>query len=118
MSNWNSGLADRVLTSSWDDVGTVPAERSKVKVGYSCAPDCINSPTVNHVLGDIESISCIITWNGHKQLPDTRFQQQTLTGRLMITRELTILINIHSIATIGRYRFVGGVVTSYAMPHT
>ena len=84
MSNWNIGLADRVLTSSWDDVGVVPAERSKVKVGYPCAPNCENAPVVKHILGSVESITCIMSWNGHKKLPDTRFQQQTLTGRLYL----------------------------------
>ena len=82
MSNWNEGLSDRVLTSSWEETGVVTAERSKVKVGYPCAPDCSNAPVVKYAFGDVESITCIMSWNGHMKLPDTRFQQQTLTGNI------------------------------------
>ena len=113
MSNWNTGLADRVLTSSWDDVGVVTAEQSKIKVGFPCAPNCDNAPTVRNILGDVESITCIMIWNGHKKLPDTRFQQQTSTGENDILKLRSFCsVVIFSFATTGWNQLIRRVFES------
>ena len=79
MSNWNRNLSDVVLTSAEATSSVVMAERTKVKVGYPLLTNFPSATFVNDIFGDVESATCIVSWDGHKRIPDEKFQQYILS---------------------------------------
>ena len=85
MSNWNRNLSDVVLTSAEAASSVVTAERYKVKIGFPCDGDDDEFPAQRtEIFGDIESVTCVVSWDGHKRIPDTRFQQYVLSGKRIL----------------------------------
>ena len=81
MSRWNPALGKTMITSAIDDSLSVNAERSKVKVGYAFSANQQNVARVSAILGDIETITCEVSWNRHQRMSDTPYQQQILQGK-------------------------------------
>ena len=86
MTHWNQSLGRAMMTKATDVETTTYAEKSKVRVGYPCAPDLDQAIFVQNILGPVESITTEVVWNCHQQVQDFLYQQQILKGRIGSSR--------------------------------
>ena len=84
MSRWNPALGNTMITAAIDDSLAVNAERSKVKVGYAFSSNQQNITRASAILGDVETITCEVSWNRHQRMSDTLYQHQIVKGIFLL----------------------------------